>query len=223
MAVTTMFRLSAPEWTLMACGMLLPALGAQAGQNGADDSVRAMLAMMEGTYRSDPTVATDAELPDLLDRRVLVQAPTFGDYVMYWQLNSGPDSEVYRQRLLVFEATDDGEIVQTTWSFRTPERFVDAFDAPELFAELAADAVVATLPKGCDQVWRRTNTGWEGSVSPENCRVWSERRQMWRRIGADARLEADAYWQAERGFADDGRQVFGTPPGELYRLDRISD
>lgn len=97
-----------------------------------------MLAMMAGTYYSDSAAApTDAELPDLLDRRARVTAPAFGEHVMYWQLNSGPEREVYRQRLLVFEATPGGEIIQKTWSFLQPEKFVDAFDNRDLFAGLS--------------------------------------------------------------------------------------
>jgi len=185
------------------------------------DMVADMLASMEGTYRSDPAVLADAELPDLLDRRVRVDAPAFGEHVVYWQLNSGPEREVYRQRLLVFTAAGD-EIVQATWSFREPEQFADAFDAPGLFADLTEADVEPTLPDGCDQVWSRTDDGWYGRVNPDSCRVWSERRQQWRRIGAEAMVLPDAYLQAERGFDDEGTQLFGTKPGEMYRLERIT-
>ncbi|MBT8440848.1 MAG: chromophore lyase CpcT/CpeT [Gammaproteobacteria bacterium] len=186
-----------------------------------NDGVRAMLAMMVGTYRSDPSAEPDAELPDLLDRRMRIEAPALGRHLIYWQLNSGPERKVYRQRILTFTAGDDGEIVQATWSLREPEKFVDAFESPARFAQLTADDVEASLPDGCDQIWRRSQDGWYGSVSPDTCRVWSERRQMWRRIGAEARIAPGAYFQAERGFDDDGNQVFGTKPGELYRLDRV--
>jgi len=187
------------------------------------DIVTDMLASMEGTYRSDPAVPADAELPDLLDRRVRVAAPAFGEHVVYWQLNSGPEREVYRQRLLVFTAAPDSdEIIQATWSFREPERFVDAFAAPDLFAGLTEADAEPALPDGCDQVWSRTDDGWYGRVDPDTCRVWSERRQQWRRIGAEARVLPDAYLQAERGFDDEGTQLFGTKPGDMYRLERIT-
>lgn len=206
------------RWAAALLAALLASTATHAGP--VDD----MLRMMEGTYRSDPaSTDPDAELPDLQDRRARVSAPAFGEYVVYWQLNEGPERKIYRQRLLVFEARDDGTIVQTTWSFREPEKFVDAFELAELFASLTPEDVEATLPDGCDQVWRKSDDGWYGSVSPDSCRVWSERRQMWRRIGAEAKVEPDAYWQAERGFDDEGTQVFGTKPGEMYRLARITD
>lgn len=186
-----------------------------------DGGVQDMLDMMVGSYQSDPSAEPDAELPDLLDRRVRIEAPALGTHAIYWQLNSGPEREVYRQRVLTFAAGEDGQIVQATWSLREPEKFVDAFNAPALFAQLTPQDVEASLPDGCDQIWRRSEDGWYGSVSPDTCRVWSERRQMWRRIGAEARVAPGAYFQAERGFDDDGNQVFGTKPGELYRLDRM--
>jgi len=192
----------------------------------ADDRVEPvddMLAMMEGTYQSDPAAPADAELPDLLDRRVRVAVPALGGQVVYWQLNSGPGREVYRQRLLAFAAASDGDrVIQTTWSLRDPEKFVDAFDAPGLFADLTENDVEPSLPDGCDQVWRRKGDGWYGRVDPDTCRVWSERRQQWRRIGAEAMVLPDAYLQAERGFDDEGTQLFGTKPGEMYRLMRIT-
>jgi hypothetical protein len=186
-----------------------------------DREVREMLEMMQGRYQSDPTEQTDAELPNLTDRRVIVDVPFLGEHVVYWQLNSGPERKVYRQRLLVFTPGNDGQIVQATWSLREPGNFVDAFDSPELFTALTSDDVEASLPDGCDQVWVRSEDGWYGSVNPDTCRVWSERRQMWRRIGAEARVASDACFQTERGFDDEGNQVFGTKPGEMYRLDRI--
>jgi hypothetical protein len=197
------------------------ALGSGACAGDRDEEIRDMLNMMQGTYQSDPTEEPDEELPDLLDRRVVVSAPALGRHVVYWQLNSGPERKVYRQRILTFAAGDDGQIVQTTWSLRDPEAFVDAFASPERFAPLTSDNVEASLPDGCDQVWRRSEDGWYAEVDPDTCRVWSERRQMWRRIGAEARVAPDAYFQAERGFDDDGNQVFGTKPGELYRLNRV--
>ncbi|MFQ5636359.1 MAG: chromophore lyase CpcT/CpeT [Gammaproteobacteria bacterium] len=212
-----------PPWRAVATACM--ALSTGVGVTAADDPdpVEDMLAMIEGTYRSVPGEPADAELPDLLDRRARVTAPALGDHVVYWQLNSGSERDVYRQRLLVFVAADNGEIVQTTWSLRKPEKFVDAFDNPDLFTDLGANDVEPSLPTGCEQIWHRTPAGWYGSVSADSCRVWSQRRQMWRRIGAEAKVTADALWQAERGFDDDGTQVFGTKTGELYRLDRITD
>jgi hypothetical protein len=207
------------KWLPLACAALL--WGCAPRPDSAGDPVGDMLAVMEGTYATEPNAAPDAELPDLLDRRVRVVAPAFGAHVVYWQLNSGPDREVYRQRLLSFAAEGD-RIVQTTWSFVAPEKFVDAFDSPGLFADLSDADVEPTLPEGCDQVWQKTADGWYGSVNPDTCRVWSERRQQWRRIGAEAMVLQDAYLQAERGFDDDGKQLFGTRPGDMYRLTRTA-
>jgi hypothetical protein len=187
-----------------------------------DDDLDAMLAMMAGTYRTNPADLVGEEMPELLDRHVRVDAPAIGAYVVYWQLNSGPDEKVYRQQVLVFMRAESGdEIVQQAWSLREPAKFIDAFDDPAVFASLKTTDLQPSLPDGCDQLWRKTEDGWYGRISPDTCRVWSERRKMWRRIGAEAKVEADAYWQGERGFDDDGKQLFGTQPGDMYRLQRI--
>ena len=210
------------------CAILALAMlsGAATIAGAADDSgveLDAMLAMMEGTYRTDPAELQGEEIPELLDRHVRVDAPAIGRHVVYWQLNSGPDEKVYRQQLLVFSrASDSGEVVQTAWSLPESERFVDAAGDDPLFATLTMEDLSPSLPEGCDQVWRKSENGWHGRIDPDTCRVWSERRQMWRRIGAEARVEPDAFWQTERGFDDDGKQLFGTAPGKLYRLGRIA-
>lgn len=178
--------------------------------------------MLEGAYQTRPESAADnAEIPQLSDRHMRVSAPALGEHVMYWQLNSGPEQEVYRQRVLIFEAGDaPGTVKQFTWSLPEPERYIDAWRIPEQFTSLRREDLVGELPADCVQVWQPRDDGWYGRVDPDACRVWSERRQAWRGIEGEAMVTPAAYFTAERGFDADGKQVFGTAPGEYYVLDR---
>lgn len=188
------------------------------------ESVNALIDLMVGEFRSKPDEGGgDDQFELLVDRRAVVNVPHLGRHVVYWQLNTGEDERVYRQRLLVFEFVPERDaIVQTTWSFREPGIFVDAFTSPERLAAISSADLERTLPAGCEQIWRPEEQGWAAHLEAKDCRIWSERRESWRLIEAEAKVTAEAYWQAERGFDDAGKQVFGTPPGQLYRLDRVS-
>ncbi len=190
----------------------------------AAGSIDVLINLMVGEYRSKPVdVEVDDQFELLVDRRVVVDVPQLGRHVLYWQLNTGEDERVYRQRLLAFEYVPErNAIVQTTWSFREPENYVDAFSVSQRLAMIGPDDIERTLPVGCEQVWQPAEDGYEALLQAKDCRIWSERRKSWRLIEAEAKVTTEAYWQAERGFDDEGQQVFGTPAGQLYRLDRVS-
>lgn len=185
------------------------------------DEMDGFLQLMNGEFRSDPTTLKEGESA-LLDRRVSVDAPLLGNNAVYLQVNTGAEETLYRQRLIVFHFdTASGTVQQQTWTFKEPEKYVNGFDTPEIFFSIGPDELELTLPEGCAQVWTHSGNEWIGVVNPERCRMWSERRQTWRRIGAESRLQADGLLQAERGFDDEGQQVFGTSPGEFHTLVRV--
>ena len=168
---------------------------------------------MAGTFRS---VESDA----LTDRRVRADLPALGEVVFYQQLNQGPEKSVYRQRLLVLAADgDDGAIRQTAYSFVDAGRWVDA-DAGQLTALTQAD-IERTLPDGCRMRWSATETGFAGHTDPATCRIISSRTGKPRRIEAESLLDGETLRLAERGFDDEGNQLFGTEPGDYLVLERI--
>lgn len=193
-----------------------------AGEPG-DDAIASLISLMIGEYRSNPDELSDGTDSDLfLDRRIAVSAPYLGRHVVYWQLNTGENERLYRQRLLVFESAPERDAIrQSTWSFRDPGAWQDALEQPDRLASIDGDDIERTLPARCDLTWRRAEEGWAARMESGNCRIWSERRQAWRRLEAAAIVTAAAYWQVERGFDDAGVQVFGTPPGESQRLERM--
>jgi hypothetical protein len=193
----------------------------QAVISADSEQIDHLLNLMQGEFRNDHGSLAEGE-PVLQDRRIRVDAPQLGEYVVYMQVNSGKELKVYRQRLLVFTRDPDGgTVLQHTWAFKNPDRFVDGFEKPELFRDVGPEDLELTLPEGCIQKWTVIADGWSGRVDPETCLIWSERRQSWRRIGAELKLTPGLMLQAERGFDEDGKQVFGTPPGDLYELPRI--
>lgn len=76
------------------------------------------------------------------------------------------------------------------------------------------------VAKECLQIWQPSETGWVGRVDPAQCRIWSTRRETWRRIESEIEVTAAGMWLVERGYDDDMTQAFGTPPGQRLWLDR---
>jgi CpeT/CpcT family protein DUF1001 len=198
-------------------GLLLLSVSSVAEEDAATE----LMSMLGGSYRTaDPESLKEGESL-MWDRRQLVELTAMSTRGIYWQLNTGDEEKLYRQRLLVFENNDDGSVTQHTWYFRAPEAVADQFDNPGLFAALTQEDLKQGLPDGCEQIWRRDGDNWQGVVDPGTCRLWSKRREQWRRIGAEVRLFPDELWQVERGFDDEMNQLFGTAPGEYYVLKRI--
>lgn len=155
------------------------------------------------------------------DVRLRVDAPEISPYVIYWEVRTGTDQKIYRQRLLTYsmDATT-GDIMQQTWMLNDNAEWPDKIDKT-IFATLTKDDINSQLGKLCVNKWKKVSQGWRSYLDPESCRIWSERRQKFRRIEGESLLTEDSLGQAERGYSDVGMvQEFGTPQGELHKLKR---
>ena len=192
--------------------------------SAADQTMLDELAdLMAGRF--DNQAAIDAGEVDessfLSDWRQRIDAPRLGDTVLYLQLNDGADRGLYRQRILVLSidsATDS--IKQVAYTLKNAEQYADAMSTSEVFSDLGPDDVERMFDDGCAQHWTRTEDGFRGHVSPETCRIISSRTGNPRRIEALSLITATTLDLAERGFDDDGNQLFGSAAGETTRLTR---
>jgi len=211
--------------------MLLSAIialsGCAAGTSATDskpvDAVRsvasadALAEMMMGTFKTAP------DDPDntIRDRRVRITSPDFDGVWLYYQLNTGDEWAVYRQRVVELSEGPDGGVIQKTFRLKDPTLYVDAWSDPDLLVEMGADNIEPFFESGCEQVWMQESAdAWRGYVDPETCKIFSERRQANISIEAEARLDGETYRQTERGFDEDGNKLFGTKPGEFIVLYR---
>lgn len=194
--------------------LLLPA-------SAAADVLDELAALMQGRF---DTHAGDTSLPAaqrLVDSRQRVVAPAIGPVVFYLQLNRGAALALYRQRLLVFAPDGSGNVVQRAYTLNDATRFVDAEAGDPVLAGLTMADVTPMFERGCGQLWTRTSDGFRGYTDPGTCRIISGRTSEPRRIEAETALTAESLSLAERGYDDDMKQLFGTPPGTLTLLQRI--
>lgn len=210
--------------TLIALGLALAGCVVTNASQSADQrndaaaagSASALASLMIGTFQTAP----DDPVNTIRDRRVRIASPDFEGVWLYYQLNTGDDWTVYRQRVIELSEDDDA-VIQKTYGLKDPEGFIDVWERPEQLASLSRDDIEPYFEEGCEQVWSRDEQDqWRGYVDPENCKIFSERRQSNISIEAEARLDQSTYRQTERGFDADGNQLFGTKPGEFIVLYR---
>jgi hypothetical protein len=186
----------------------------------ADPEMFVLIQLLEGSYRGPDATKREPGLDDLMtDTRIAVIVPALGENIVYWEVRSGADERAYRRVFMVLER-NGSEIVQKSMRLRDGVEWpaqIGAFT----FATLTAADFESALPAGCDSVWRRVENGFSGYLDPESCRVYSESQQMWRKIEAETIVLPEGLRQTERGFADTGEMLFGTPPGEYHILERL--
>ncbi len=210
------------------CRILVTALITMAlpGQSSAaaDQAMLDELAgLMAGRFDNQAAIAAGTSNEDdfLSDWRQRIDAPRLGDTVFYLQLNDGADRGLYRQRILVLSLDDTTDsIKQVAYTLKDAEQFVDAMSTSEVFNDLGPDDVERMFDDGCAQHWTRIDHGYSGHVNPETCRIISSRTGNPRRIEALTVLTETTLDLAERGFDDDGNQLFGSAEGETTRLTR---
>ena len=184
-----------------------------------------LAALMEGRFRTAP----DDPENDFVDSRLRI-APMGAGVWLYYQLNTGPDRRVYRQRVLHLQDRDDGAVVQVAYDLADPSRFQLEPGAKVLssaFADISVKDLNQSLPDGCEQVWRPAadegDALWVGRVDRLTCKVFSPRRQADIALFAEARLGEDILRQTEKGYSEDGALLFGGPDGTFITLYRIAD
>lgn len=173
-----------------------------------------LLAMLEGTYAGG-----DSSDGPMTDTRLRVDAPKLGHHVYYGELRPKKSETPYRQSLNVL-TVESGVVRQRTLQLKEGSEWPEVIQS-DSFLGLTPESLVDALPESCATVWSKTADGWRGHMDPAHCSVYSERLGLWRKIEAETLLSVEGIKHAERGFDADGKQLFGTDPGEYYSFKRL--
>jgi hypothetical protein len=147
-----------------------------------------------------------------------VDFPLLSDYVFYVQESAADDPRrVTQQRLLTFEAIDDGRIVQRIHTFDQPARWRDGQLNPGLFKSLMVQDTKQMA--GCDLEWKKDGEKWKGSNLKEGCRITSGALGT---VKVDMRIElsAEELAVAELSYGPSGKLVQGNAAEPFYRFRR---
>jgi len=97
-----------------------------------------------------------------------IQAPLLGETAFYVRETMADDPRrVLAQRIWRFDPTKDGTILQTSFVFKEPRRWLNIMANPELLESLLPDDV--TVLSGCYLYWHKTPSGFEGTDKDGAC------------------------------------------------------
>lgn len=207
---------------LAALGGLSLLVGSQlvvSGENLEHPDSIDLTKQLEGQFQ---TYESDTE-NRLADRRMRINPLGDGEW-MYTQVNSGEELKLYRQRIMQFVDTDFG-VEQKAYKLVNPEDFVGLWNHPDKVESLTMESLEPYLDDGCNMLWNKAPDSefiWHGKIDHKVCTIYSERRQSKIHIGAESRISTAELQQTERGFDQQGEQLFGTDPGAFIRLQRIN-
>jgi len=103
---------------------------------------------------------------------IRIEMPMLSDYVFYAQETAAEGQRrIVTQRLLSFDALDDGSVVEHVYNFAEPARWRDGHLNPGLFTGMMFRD---TQPlSGCDLRWKKEGSKFLAQNSRETCRVSS--------------------------------------------------
>lgn len=147
-----------------------------------------------------------------------VDLPAFGDAVYYVeQYLDGDPTKIYRQRLYQF-ANEPERLVLKILSFPDEKAVQGAHHDPTKLAGLTPE-MMRHLP-GCEVFWKPEGDAFVGSMTPNACKIVSQRSGKTLIISDDLRLDDDEIWIADRAVDDQGNYVFGNKAGLPHKLKR---
>ena len=149
---------------LIAAGMTAPARAATV------DDIAAVAALMLGTYDNAAQVAANPKMPRLTTYIRAVDAPAFGDRILYLEeIRDGDPNKIARIRLFKFTTENDTGMIRL--------HLINPKDAEKLKGAHADLTRVRSLTPDdmradrglCDVYIRRVGNSFEGKMSPKSC------------------------------------------------------
>ena len=175
---------------------------------------------MIGDYQSAPSDGAREGRPIHLRIR-RVESNTPNTVTLYSEMrHDGPEGELYRQRLYLFDVASRSPLTMQALSF-TDAQAATALVADPTLLRKGALATRASMEQGCETRWRRTAEGFLGVIDPATCVITGKRGDQ-RRIEGRTLFNERGVGQLERGYDLGGTLLFGNPTGELYFWPRVS-
>ena len=153
-----------------------------AAEGSVDEDLRLFLEYYEGQFNNGAQVEAEQELAEELRHPwhhstvQRVRAPAFGEYVFFAQINEeGPDGEIVRQRVNVFDVDPETGAIRQTFYAIDPGR--EGVDFPVGAADLEGIGPedLRGYPDSCRVMWRRDDERFLGTIDKGDCAVVSRR------------------------------------------------
>lgn len=180
-----------------------------------DDEVQQILSAFEGTFDALPPASGTPPFEGMMRRfhtKVrTVDLPAFGSYVQYLEVTeNGPDGDVLRQRINVFEDNPDRAAnVMVSYAIRDGAGLVGAYTDPSKLAHLRPEDLDA-FETGCELIWSKIGNVHTGTADRSTCHIFNENLSVWRHVSFMYMLDGHSMHVWEQGFTPDGDFIFGS-------------
>lgn len=125
----------------------------------------------------------------------------------------------YRQRVYRLEQVGENEFISTVFSFENPESYALAYLDEDPLADLSPDDLSVRIGCAISVRWDASQQAFIGSTNGRDCQS-SLRGSTY--ATSEVFLHADRLVTWDRGYNDDGEQVWGAAKGG-YLFERVAD
>jgi hypothetical protein len=170
----------------------------------------ALVDYMTGSFTSNEQAEQDSSYLRIeLEMVQIWKDRTDGPWIYIEQSVAETKDKPYRQRVYQIKKRSDGKIESIVYSIPDPLRFAGDYKKEFPLLRITPDSL--TLKAGCEVVLYMTDNGYfEGSTIDKNCS--SELRGA-SYATSEVRIEKDKLISWDRGFDENGSQVWGAIKG----------
>jgi hypothetical protein len=140
--------------------------------NRLDRELHAILGALPGTYAGQAPLglALNGELQNIFHKIARIDAPQFGDEVLFYQLSrDAPDGPPLQMKIFVFDTSKDREMNRmSSFIFISDQLQGNLEKHPEKWTELDPTSLMS-FPESCAFNWEGVDNGFEGHVSAADC------------------------------------------------------
>lgn len=166
--------------------------------------------MLTGSFSSHDQSIVDTSYYDVrLEMVEIWKHRSDGRWIYVEQAIAENLNKPYRQRVYKLTEQEDGSVRSRIFSVPNPQRFIGDYENHTLLALLSPDSLIAH--EGCDVILIKiTNTTFKGSTDEGKC---VSNRSGAAYTTSEVILTDDKMISWDRGFDENGRQVWGATKG----------
>lgn len=186
---------------------------APAAPSALDQELADLLQVLPGKYAGqapDMSSAT-AGLTDIYHKLTRIEAPQFGEEVLYYQLsNEGPDGAAMQMKIFVFDLSAERTSNRmSAYVFAPGQAEGNLEQDPERLAAITPDQLM-DFPAECAFKWAATEEGFLGEVKAEDCAFQGQTFKTTIRPNMTYGIYGDRFEWDETLLRDSGEVIVST-------------
>jgi hypothetical protein len=182
------------------------------------DDFQRLVQWMEGSFSSAKQAQEDPDFFEIeLEMVRIWPSRTDGAWLYVEQAAAASKNKPYRQRIYHVVPLSEDTWVSDVFTLADPEAVVGQFKDPSFFTSLNPDQLV--VKQGCGVILKKSAEGFSGQTRDRECK--SDLRGA-SYATSEVRILEDRIISWDRGFDDNGIQVWGAEKGGYLFLKRSS-